>query len=260
MALSQKQINSVEDVLRSSLRHKFLHYKPEPASMPFHTRLLGSDRMALFSFIQSLNTNFGTSIFEPVAKAIGNINFKEASSQQSAGTQISSDAFLAIEHIMNGLTTATANPDKIYETEVIREVCRSGEMKSVKLTKVDIKLVDFNDKIYFFDIKTAKPNAGGFKEYKRTLLQWVAATLAFNPNVQIETIVAIPYNPYHPNKYSRWTMRGMIDLDNELKVAEEFWDFLGGESTYQQLLDAFQRVGIELRSEIDEYFAKFNFK
>ncbi len=55
-------------------------------------------------------------------------------------------------------------------------------------------------------------------------------------------------------------MRGMLDLDNELKVAEEFWDFLGGEGTYQQLLDAFERVGIELRSEIDEYFAKFNFK
>lgn len=37
--------------------------------MPFHTRLLGKDRMALFSFIHSLNTNFGTSIFEPVALA-----------------------------------------------------------------------------------------------------------------------------------------------------------------------------------------------
>jgi Type II restriction endonuclease, TdeIII len=260
MSLSQNQIDNVESVLKNSLRHKFLHYKPEPASMPFHTRLLGSDRMALFSFIQSLNTNFGTSIFEPVAKAIGNINFKEASSQQIAGTQISSEAFLAIEHIMNGLTTATASPDKIHETEVIREVCRSGEMKSVKLTKVDVKLVDFNDRIYLFDIKTAKPNAGNFKEFKRTLLQWIAATFADNPSVDVETIIAIPYNPYHPNKYSRWTMRGMLDLDNELKVAEEFWDFLGGEGTYQQLLDAFERVGIELRAEIDDYFAKFNFK
>ncbi|MDR0411845.1 MAG: TdeIII family type II restriction endonuclease, partial [Treponema sp.] len=27
--------------------------------MPFHYRLLGRDRMALFSFIQSLNTTFG---------------------------------------------------------------------------------------------------------------------------------------------------------------------------------------------------------
>lgn len=53
-------------------------------------------------------------------------------------------------------------------------------------------------------------------------------------------------------------MRGMLDLQHELKVAEEFWDFLGGQRTYHQLLDIFERVGIELRSEIDEYFARHN--
>jgi Type II restriction endonuclease, TdeIII len=53
-------------------------------------------------------------------------------------------------------------------------------------------------------------------------------------------------------------MHGMLDLPNELKVTEEFWDFLGGEGTYDDLLDFFERVGIELRGEIDEYFARFN--
>ncbi len=53
-------------------------------------------------------------------------------------------------------------------------------------------------------------------------------------------------------------MRGMLDLPNELKVAEEFWDFLGGTGAYQDLLDIFERVGIELREEIDAYFDKFN--
>jgi type II restriction enzyme len=55
-------------------------------------------------------------------------------------------------------------------------------------------------------------------------------------------------------------MRGMLDLPNELKVAEEFWDFLGGAGAYNDLLDIFERVGIELRSEIDEYFHRFNLK
>ena len=50
----------------------------------------------------------------------------------------------------------------------------------------------------------------------------------------------------------------MLDLKNELKVAEEFWDFLGGEGTYNELLNCFERVGIELRPEIDSYFAKFS--
>ncbi len=53
-------------------------------------------------------------------------------------------------------------------------------------------------------------------------------------------------------------MRGMLDLKEELKVAEEFWDFLGGEGAYQNLLDIFEKVGIELRTEIDDYFSRFN--
>jgi hypothetical protein len=50
----------------------------------------------------------------------------------------------------------------------------------------------------------------------------------------------------------------MLDLDNELKVGKEFWDFLGGDGAYENLLDCFEQVGIEMRTEIDEYFLKFN--
>ena len=50
----------------------------------------------------------------------------------------------------------------------------------------------------------------------------------------------------------------MLDLDNELKVAAEFWDFIGGEIAYDSILDCFERVGIELRPEIDRYFESFN--
>ena len=72
------------------------------------------------------------------------------------------------------------------------------------------------------------------------------------------SIVAIPYNPYEPEPYQRWTIKGMLDLSEELKVAEEFWDFLGGQGAYNELLNCFERVGIELRPEIDAYFSKFN--
>jgi len=260
MALSQQQIANIESVLRNSLRHKFENYKPEPASMPFHTRLLGRDRMALFSFIHSLNTNFGTSIFEPVAKELASASFQSALSQQVAGTQISSQAHEVIQNIMDDLTTAKASPDKNKEIEAIRRVAQKGEMRTVKLTKADIKLVSNDNVIYLFDLKTAKPNVGGFKEFKRTLLEWTAATLAIDSKAKIQTLIAIPYNPYEPKPYSRWTMRGMLDLNSELKVADEFWDFLGGKGAYNQLLDSFEKVGIELRSEIDEYFTKYSKK
>jgi len=258
MALHSKQITEVENVLRTSLRHKFQNYNPEPAVMPFHSRLLGKDRLALYSFIHSLNTHFGTSIFEPVALALASSKFKLAQAQATTGTKISSEAHKVIQNIMDSLAIAKTSPNKIDEIESIRAVCQSGDMKTVKPTKVDVKIIGHDETIFLFDIKTAKPNAGGFKEFKRTLLEWVAATLAVNPTAKIETLIAIPYNPYEPTPYDRWTMRGMLDLKYELKVADEFWDFLGGEGAYKDLLDCFERIGIELRTEIDEYFLRFN--
>lgn len=260
MGFSKEKINEVEQVLKNALRHKFSNYNPEPASMPFHTRLLGKDRLALFSFIHSLNTNFGTSIFEPVALALAKNNFKSAQSHVKAGEYISEEALNEIQKIMDTLTTATSSPDKLKEIEIIRKVCQKGAMRQVKPTEVDVLLESKTGELFLFDIKTAKPNAGGFKEFKRTLLEWAATILATKPEAKVNTIIAIPYNPYEPEPYNRWTMRGMLDLEHELKVADEFWNFLGGKEAYEDLLGCFERVGIELRPEIDLYFANFKAK
>lgn len=260
MSLSKQQIIEIENVLRNALRHKFQNYKPEPAAMPFHSRLLGKDRMALFSFIHSLNTNFGTSIFEPVALSLAKSRFKRAESQVIAGDKISVKAQIEIQKIMDDLITAKSSPNKIKELKKIKQAAQQGAFRKIKPTKVDVLIESHSGELFLFDIKTAKPNAGGFKEFKRTLLEWAATILAENPKAKVHTVIAIPYNPYDPDPYNRWTMRGMIDLKNELKVADEFWDFLGGEGAYEDLLKCFERIGIELRKEIDAYFAKYNKK
>lgn len=246
-----------KDILTKALLHKMSKYNPEPAVMPFHTRLLGKDRMALFSFIQSLNTNFGTSIFEPIAKCLATNNFVFCENQQIAGEYIYSEAQNTIQVIMNKLILAESSPNKTEEISKIRDVCQKGSKIKVKPTKVDLKLVDNKGKLFLMDIKTAKANAGGFKEFKRTMLEWVAVVLAENPNVEVDTIIAIPYNPYAPKPYSRWTMVGMIDLNYEVKVANEFWNFLYGDDIFDDLLKIFEEVGIELSNEIDDYFNRF---
>ncbi|MBM4398734.1 MAG: TdeIII family type II restriction endonuclease [Candidatus Cloacimonetes bacterium] len=256
--MDKNQINTIESILKESLRYKFQNYNPEPAVKPFHTRLLGKDRLALYSFIQSLLSSFGTSFYEPVAKEIGSVHFQFAYLHQVSGNRISSEAHKVIQTIMDKLSVASTTPNKPYEIEAIRKVCTLGEMTDVKPTKIDLKLVSKKGTIYLIDLKTVKPNSGEFKGYKRTLLEWVAVTLATNPKADVQTLLAIPYNPYEPEPYNRWTIRGMLDLEYELKVAEEFWDFLGGDGAYQDLLDIFERVGIELRPEIDDYFARFN--
>ncbi len=256
MPLTHKQILEIEDTIKQSLRHKFQTYNPKTKHMPFHYRLLGKDRMALFSFIHSLNATFSTSIFEPVARTLSLANFQKAYKQYVVGNEIAEGAQTEIQHIMNELTTGKA-PDKKSEIERIRGVCQSGSVNVLKTVKVDLYVESANGSIHLFDIKTAKPNISNFKDFKRTLLEWVAIILYKNPDADVNSYIVIPYNPYEPKPYERWTLRGMLDLDNELKVAEEFWDFLGGENSYDELLHSFERVGIELRPEIDKYFSRF---
>ena len=159
---------------------------------------------------------------------------------------------------MDEIATAVREPDKNKEINEVRKICRDGKLNKVKLTKVDIWLESFSGELYLIDIKTVKPNIGEFKGFKRTLLEWSAAELAKKPDVEINTLIGIPYNPYEPKPYHRWTMRGMFDLENEILVAEELWDFIGGGGAYEDLLDCFEQAGIELRPEIDDYFHRFN--
>jgi type II restriction enzyme len=224
--------------------------------MPFHHRLLGKDRMALFSFIHSLNTSFGTSIFEPVAIELGKNRFARIEKQYIVGNKIYSDCQSKVTDIINRLTI-NPKPNKINELKLIHGYL-SGKLNDLKPAKVDLFVETKSGEWYLFDLKTVKPNKGDFQKFKRTLLEWAGIALTQNKTAKVHSLIAIPYNPYEPKPYSRWTMAGMLDLKHELKVAEEFWDFLGDEGTYVELLDCFEKAGIELRPEIDEYFSRFN--
>lgn len=256
MALSKENKGHITETIKVCLRDKFRSYKPETDNMPFHYRLLGKDRMALFSFIQSLNTTFGTSIYEPVAKELAKETFKEAYTQFKLDNIITQDAQNEIQRIMNDLSVG-GNVNKSEETERIRKAAQSGKLNKLKSVKVDLFLVSKEDEMFMFDLKTVKPNKGDFISYKRNMLEWLAVYFYRHPAAKVNTLISIPYNPYEPEPYKRWTMKGMLDLKEEVKVAEEFWDFLAGEGTYIDLLDCFEKAGMELRPEIDEYFERF---
>ena len=83
--MTEEQKTEIKDLIKRVIVEKLKTYKPETQSMPFHHRLLGKDRMALFSFIHSLNTTFGTSIFEPVAELLAKSRFKTVKRQYEVG-------------------------------------------------------------------------------------------------------------------------------------------------------------------------------
>lgn len=260
MPLTQQEKNFVKQAIAKSLRAKFKDYDPEDKTvMPFHTRLLGKDRMALYSFIHSLNTSFGTAIYEPVAEVLASTNkaFEFVARAHKSGGVISAGAERAINQICRDLQSSDRSPNLSAETEEIRGVCREGKPIKVKLRRADIYIVGRDGSHYAVEIKTVKPNIDGFEKYKENLLKWTATILYDNPKANVAAMLAIPYNPDHPEPYQHWTMCGMVEKGAQIKVADGFWDFLAGKPVFEDLLGCFEEVGIEMREEIDKYFARF---
>jgi len=101
----------------------------------------------------------------------------------------------------------------------------------------------------YFEIKTVKPNIDVFEKSKFKLLEWVARRRKY-----IRVYLAFPYNPYHPQPYSRFTEAGMMDPPNDFLVGDEYWDFLGGENTFSELLMTFDEVGKEYKERLKQKF------
>ncbi|MEW5955082.1 MAG: TdeIII family type II restriction endonuclease [Candidatus Micrarchaeota archaeon] len=244
MALDREQKTEIAKHLREKISEKLESYARETTPMPFHTRLFGEERMATYSFIQSCNTMLGTSIFEQVAEIIAKPHFAEVSTQYDLRGKISNEEVAVIEEILRSLTSAKTSADKLNEVKRILSV-KPSKSKTEK-SRVDLRVVDKNGLEYFFDVTSPKPNMKEFKELKRKLLTWTA--LSKKPVV---TALAIPYNPYHPQPYERWTLRGLYDLKNEVFVEQDFWDFLGGKGAFFDLLQIFEEVGRELNPKIN---------
>lgn len=102
---------------------------------------------------------------------------------------------------------------------------------------------------YFFEIKTVKPNIDVFEKSKTKLLEWVARR-----RKPINVYLAFPYNPYHPQPYSRYTEEGMMQHKTDFLVGEEYWDFIGGANTFPELLSVFDEVGKDYKERLTKKF------
>ncbi len=257
MSLSVTTKSKIAQLLSTKVRGKLSSYHPETSHMPFHHRLLGKDRYAMFSFMQSMNTTFGMSIWEQVAVVLAQGANNYAARQHKLLGEIEEGTERVITDIHNKLRRGEIAPNIIEHVEQIRARIIKGEPRVDPDSTVDL-LVKVNQTENYFDITSAKPNMKEFVALKLKLLRWTALRLSQDKNAQVFTRLAIPYNPYHPEPYERWTLKGLFDLENdEVLVGEEFWNFVATDNIYDELLNIFQEVGEELRIAIDKKFAEF---
>ncbi|MBN2463990.1 MAG: TdeIII family type II restriction endonuclease [Dehalococcoidia bacterium] len=257
MSLSSKTKNEIAELLTKAVHEKLNTYKPETAHMPFHYRLLGKDRYAMFSFIHSMNTTFGMSIWEQVSVALAQAANNHAERQYKLLGEIDTETERFISTIHAKLRMGESIPNKLNEIEQIRRKIKQGQAKRDQDSVVDL-FVKTKKTEEYFDITSAKPNMKEFAALKLKLLRWTGLALSQNKDAQVFTRLAIPYNPYHPEPYDRWTLKGLYDLGyGEVLVGKEFWNFVAKDDIYEELLTVFRDIGEKLRDKIDKKFAEF---
>lgn len=198
------------------IKTKLSKYSRETSSMPFLAKLMQDEqKVASYSFIHSLATSLGQSIYEKISKIIAEDNFDQVETSYDVEGSITDEENTKITRILQEIRSGQRKSDKDKEMKEILS-CKNGKGRTIKV-RADLYMKKGSEE-YYIEIKTAKPNIDVFAKSKQKLLEWIALR-----KKRVNTILAIPYNPYHPDPYSRFTIQGYLDEDKELFVAEKFW-------------------------------------
>lgn len=245
MALSTNQKEKIVTLLEKKIEDKLRRYTRETSSMPFLIRLIQDDeKVAAYSFIHSVATTLGMSIYEHVSVVIAEESADECFRNYDIGGVISREQKSVIDDIVRKLRNGERKVNSAEEIKLVLDAsARDGKVQK------EGRIADFYmrrlGKEHYFEIKTVKPNIDVFTKSKTKLLEWVARRRS-----TIKIFVAFPYNPYYPQPYERFTEQGVLDRRKEFLVGKEYWDFLGGKNTFEELLTLFDSVGKKFKEKI----------
>ncbi len=249
MALSNNQKQKIKSLLSNKIEAKLKSYGRETTSMPFLARLIqDNEKIAAYSFIHSMATTLGMSIYEDISVIIASETSDETFRNYGVGGAISKAQKSTIGNIIAKLRNGERVANIEEETrEVLEASSTNGEFqKSGNIADFYMKR---GKQEFYFEIKTVKPNIDVFEKSKTKLLEWVARR-----RKEVKVFLAFPYNPYHPQPYSRFTEVGMMDAPNDFLVGDEYWDFIGGKGTFPELLQTFDEVGKEFKDRLEKKF------
>jgi type II restriction enzyme len=61
-----------------------------------------------------------------------------------------------------------------------------------------------------------------------------------------KAFLGLTYNPFVTRaNYSHSFTRRIMDMENEVLIGSELWDYLGGPGTYRELLEIIDQVNLE---------------
>src|SRR3989344_1007424 len=116
MPINTNQANEIKDLLREKIKDKLKTYERETSSMPFLAKLMqDNEKVAAYSFIHSLATTLGMSMYEQVAEIIAKPHFDIVKVGYDVEGTISTEENTVISDIIQGIKNKSRTSQKDKE-------------------------------------------------------------------------------------------------------------------------------------------------
>ena len=243
MPLNRLEREEIKRIISQRLNQKISEFKDrEDMNKPFYFKLFSKKLVFTASLLQSIFTWFGGK-WEDFAEIIARNRFPVVRRSHKLEGKITPKELIRIDNILKELDKGIRTPDIDEEKqEILRAYDKNDIHKDVSHI-VNLMIEDDKENEYFFELKTVKPNKKEVRAAKRDFLEILAMRHKEKDISKVHVFLVIPFNPYFSKEYTRWTVIRFFKQGKDLLVGEDFWNFIGGENTYEDLLEVFGEVG-----------------
>lgn len=221
------------------------------AKKPLYAALVPDEIFKGSHFERRFVTPFG-GVWEKLAKVVGENARGSAILAKQIEGNIRQGRLARIQNVLNNLEHGTRRgvrikPDWDNELKFILE----GKGELIPSTvQCDLFIEDTeNNKKYSFELKAPLPNSDQTKVSKEKIFK----LFSMEP-CQIDfAYYALPYNPYGKKEDYAWSFpKRWFDMVNDpcVLIGNEFWDFVGGDGTYEEFIKVVTNIGKKYHEQI----------
>ncbi|MBD2578522.1 TdeIII family type II restriction endonuclease [Oscillatoria sp. FACHB-1406] len=213
---------------------------------PFHAAIFSPELLRINEFERGFSSGLGTT-YEECARLIAADHHKEAHRSYELKDNVSLAAIHEINHQVSRFEqSAYIHEMKPSFEKMIYSVLQSQKLTDLvpRIAKVDLYILSHEGEHIFFEIKGSKPNKGQCLEVFERLLRFHLLSVNKQPS---RTYYAMAYNPYGANRVDyKWSVaKQYTPFEDAVVIGHEFWEIVGGETAYAELLEIYQEVGYE---------------
>jgi len=210
---------------------------------PFHVLFFPQKAIVVSELERSITRVIGQEFYTDIAKIVAEERFEDVRRNRTIDGAVDTGMVRRLDDIIEALDRGRKKPNCRAEMEEILR-SRVGSTTTQTVT-ADLFIGDFEGGPLCLEFKTPWPKKEDCVRSKKRIVLFKLIQADLTP----QAYIAFPYNPFESWDKWHWTAPMVFDRE-EVKIAEEGWDMLGGSGTYETLLRLSAEVGKEIREEV----------